>query len=135
VKSTVEVGLFYSESVKDFCCGLIQGGSTNRACCKAVDKCTTQSHKDNKAIIRNGCFHIRGIKANQLLIEPSLDGYRLSKVKLNDLINEKRQSNVWIKKNLRSLLFRMLPLVGDDGVGGRRELGETGGGPEADDVV
>jgi hypothetical protein len=96
VKSTVKVGLFYSESVEDFCCGLIQGGSTNRACCKAVDKCTTQSQKDNKAIILNGCFHIRGIKANQLLIEPSLDGYRLPKVKLNDLINEKWQSNVWI---------------------------------------
>jgi hypothetical protein len=33
---------------------------------------------------------------NQILIEPALDGFRLSKVTLNNLINDKRYSNMWI---------------------------------------
>jgi hypothetical protein len=70
VKSNVEVGLFYSEAVEYYCCGAIQGGSVNRAFCKAVNKCTSQIHKEKKAVIRNGYLHIRGVKANQIFVEP-----------------------------------------------------------------
>jgi hypothetical protein len=64
--------------------------------CKAIGQCTTKSHKLNKGIVRNKHFHIRGIKENQMLIEPSLDGENLSKIEVNDLINDQCESNVWI---------------------------------------
>jgi hypothetical protein len=96
VKSTAEVGMFYSEFVEDFCCGLIMGGSKNCICCKAFDKCKTNSHTLNKAKIRNRFLYIEGTKANQILIEPALDGFRLSKVTSNNLINDKRFSSLLI---------------------------------------
>jgi hypothetical protein len=95
-KSTVKVGLFYSEWVDQWCSGLIGGEGKNRICCKAIGQCTTKLHKLNKGIVRNKHFHICGIKENQMLIEPRLDGESLSKIELNDLINDQRESNVWI---------------------------------------
>jgi hypothetical protein len=82
VTSTVKVGLLYSESVDQWCWGLIGGEGKNRICCKAIGQCTTKSHKLNKGIVRNKHFHIRGIKENQMLIEPSLDGEVYLKLKL-----------------------------------------------------
>ena len=119
VKSNVEVGLIYSESYEDhYCCGAIQGVSGNRVCCKALGQCTTQSHKKNKVILVDGRLYIRGVKANQLLLEPSLDGYSLSKIKLNDLVNEKRYSNVWItyfeNENAQKVLNKEGGLAIDD---------------------
>jgi hypothetical protein len=48
-----EVGLFYSESTKQYSCWDVihHGRGKHRACCKAVDKCFTISHKNNKALI------------------------------------------------------------------------------------
>jgi hypothetical protein len=49
-----------------------------------------------KGMVRNKHFHIRGIKENQMLMEPSLNRENLLQAEVKDLMSEMRESNVWI---------------------------------------